>query len=239
LAGDWIKIEKDTPDKPEVLAIASSLKITPDEAFGLCFRFWRWCDSQLVDGNARHVTTSVIDALIGRHGFADALIEVGWLQARNGSLAIPNFDRHMTESAKQRALTAKRVSLHKKRKGNGAVTEHALPREEKRREEIREPPKPPSIPQALDTPEFRSAWQLWLLHRREIKHPLKPTQVAQQIKLLERLGVSASIELIENTIASGWRGLRDKNGKSLPEIVKTNDPPSRLPTPEDDRTWVA
>lgn len=138
MAGDWLKVEKDTPEKPEVLIIATKLAITPDEAFGKCFRFWRWADSNLVDGNAASVTESVVDALVGAPGFAHALLEVGWLAARNGSLQVPNFDRHMSQSAKRRALTAKRVSQHKKRSANDSVTLGALPREEKRREEEKE-----------------------------------------------------------------------------------------------------
>ncbi len=153
MAGDWMKVEKDTPEKPEILALAAALSITPDEAFGKCFRFWRWADSQLVDGNARGVTQSVIDALVGRHGFADVLLEVGWLQVRNGSLVIPNFERHMSQTAKSRALTANRVSQHKKRKGNARVTLHALPREEKRIEEIHNKPPPP--PSGIDSKTIR------------------------------------------------------------------------------------
>jgi hypothetical protein len=109
-------------------------------------------------------------------------------------------------------------------------------REEKSREEKIEPPVVPlAIPPPLDTPEFRSAWQLWRLHRREIKHPLKPTQEAQQIRLLENLGTARACELIEHTIAMGWRGLRDKDGKDLHEVAKQNG--SRLPTPEEDANW--
>jgi hypothetical protein len=162
MAGDWMKVEKDTPDKPEILAIAGALEITPDEAFGKCFRFWRWADSQLTDGNAARVTQNAIDALVGRRGFADALLDVGWLQARNGSLSIPNFDRHMSQTAKSRALTASRVSQHKKRKGNARVTLEPLPREEKRREEIKEPP----YPLAGFSQAFQMAWDSWPPARR-------------------------------------------------------------------------
>jgi hypothetical protein len=135
MAGDWIKVEKATARKPEVMVIAAQLSIHPDHAFGLCFRFWSWCDDHLIDGNARGVTEALVDALVDRSGFASALLSVGWLQARNGSLAVPNFDRHCSESAKSRALSAQRVAKFKQRKGNAASVTYALPREEKRREE--------------------------------------------------------------------------------------------------------
>lgn len=49
------------------------------------------------------------------------------------TLAIPRFDRHNGKTAKNRALTAKRVAKHKAKNGNEEVTHDALPREEKRR----------------------------------------------------------------------------------------------------------
>ena len=136
MAGDWLKMEKVTVRKPEVLAIGAALGVHPDHAFGMCFRFWSWCDDHMIDGNARSVTDALVDALVERSGFASALISVGWLQARNGSLVVPNFDRHLSESAKKRSLSAQRVAKHKKRKGNADGVTSALPREEKRREEV-------------------------------------------------------------------------------------------------------
>jgi len=111
-------------------------------------------------------------------------------------------------------------------------------REEGSGEEKNKPPDPLSIPPPLDTPEFRNAWGLWIDHRREIKHPLKPTQEAQQIKHLESLGSVAAVELIEHTIAMGWRGLRSGDGKDLHELAKAKNPASRLPTASDDANWT-
>lgn len=133
MAGDWIKIEKATPRKREVLIIAADLSIPTDQAFGLCFRFWAWCDDNLAEGNAPSVTESLLDSLISHQGFAKSLINVGWLRVRNGSLEVPNFDRHLSQSAKNRGLTAERVAKHKRGKGNAKVTLESLP--EKRREE--------------------------------------------------------------------------------------------------------
>jgi hypothetical protein len=138
MAGDWLKIEKATARKPEVLRIAELLSIHPDHAFGLCFRFWSWCDDQLSECNAVGVTESAVDVTVGRDGFAQSLIKVGWLLVRNGSLEIPNFDRHLSESSKKRALSAKRTQKTRSnlsRSCNAASVTQALP--EKRREEKR------------------------------------------------------------------------------------------------------
>src|SRR5262249_46189902 len=118
MAGDWLKVEKDTPEKPEVLTVAAVLGLDPEVVFTKCFKLWRWFDSNTADGNARGVTAELLDSLVHRPGFSQALLDVGWLQARSGSLAIPHFDRHMGQSGKRRALTAERVARHKAKGGN-------------------------------------------------------------------------------------------------------------------------
>lgn len=123
MAGDWLKIEKHTPEKPEIAALAAIHGMDPEIVFAKCFKVWAWADSMMTDGTVRRVDPSFLDALVHARGFAHALIEVGWLQVRDGgdppqsrSLVIPNFARHMGQSAKQRALTANRVSAHRRRK---------------------------------------------------------------------------------------------------------------------------
>ena len=136
MAGDWIKVEKATPLKPEVLAISEQLQIHPTHAFGLCVRFWMWCDDQLKDGNARSVTKVTLDFAIGHQGFTDALLKVDWLRDRSGSLEVPHFDRHLSEGAKTRSLTKERVRKAKEKSNAGSVSKvtHAA-LAEKRREE--------------------------------------------------------------------------------------------------------
>jgi hypothetical protein len=141
MAGDWIKLEHATPDKPEVFRMAAILNIDPDAVMGKLVRFWAWCDQQSVDGNALGVSEATIDRVTHQPGFSVALRDVAWLQARSGSLAIPHFDRHNGQTAKARAETNRRVARHR---GNGNsvtdVTRTPLqkPLPEKRREEKKE-----------------------------------------------------------------------------------------------------
>jgi len=134
----WLKIETNTPDKPEIWAIADALQIDADAVFGKVFRVWRWFDEHTEDGNARGVTFSMIDRIAGVTGFAQAMADTEWLIKHEGSISLPNFDRHNGQSAKKRANTAVRVANHKAKakEGNAPVTLDALPREEKRREEV-------------------------------------------------------------------------------------------------------
>jgi len=140
MAGDWIKMELTTPDKPEVFAIAEAFDIDPDAAFGKLFRVWAWFDQHTENGNAPTVTKTLINRITSVIGFADAMVDAGWLVQTDDGLEVPNFERHNGETGKKRALTAKRQAKHKNKvneKGNGKVTPAALPKEEKRREDIK------------------------------------------------------------------------------------------------------
>lgn len=138
MAGDWLKFEKSTPDKPEVFAIASALKLDPDAVVGKLIRVWSWFDTHTTDGNGRGVTSPLLDRISGVTGFVAAMESVGWVEITSDGVRLPNFDRHTGETAKGRALTAKRVANYKRRanaKSNDDTVTSPLPREEKRREE--------------------------------------------------------------------------------------------------------
>lgn len=134
----WMKIDLELPDKPEVHAIAGMLNLDPDAVVGKLIRVWQWFDKHTTDGNAFGVTYALPDRISGVAGFGEAMAFVGWLEQQDKTLVMPKFDRHTSESAKARALTAKRVEKHKA-KSNDQVTKKvtqqplasALPREEK------------------------------------------------------------------------------------------------------------
>jgi hypothetical protein len=154
MAGDWIKFETATSDKPEVWAMAQSLGIDADAVVGKLLRVWAWFDQQTQEGNAvgngasvtSSVTKALLDRRVGVSGFCDSMILSGWMADDGQSLTLPNFDRHNGKTAKTRAMTAKRVATHKAKSNAGSVTSSvsdALPREEKRREENINTPLPP------------------------------------------------------------------------------------------------
>lgn len=136
MAGDWIKIEHVTPDKPEVLDIADMLNISQGDALLGLIRVWTWADQQSLNGNAVSVTKNALCNISRVTNFADAMIKVGWLVGSDRSWTFPNFNRHNTETSKKRALTKKRVAKHRenvKQECNARSVTKALP--EKRREE--------------------------------------------------------------------------------------------------------
>lgn len=147
MAGEWLKMDCSTPDKPEVFAITVAMGWDdPDLTVGKLFRVWRWFDQQTTDGNAKSVTASLLDRIAGVTGFAQAMRDVGWLVINADGVSLPNFEKHNGATAKSRAQTAKRVATHRSNADVvTAIVTPPLAREEKRREEkIKDkPPKPP------------------------------------------------------------------------------------------------
>jgi hypothetical protein len=156
MAGEWLKMESSTPDKPEVFAITATMGWDdPDLTVGKLFRVWRWFDQQTVNGNAAGVTPALLDRIAGATGFAKAMISQYWLVETEDGLALPNFEKHNGATAKGRAQTAKRVANHRSPSSgndecNAQTVTGALAREEKRREEVNnkknKQKKPPAAP---------------------------------------------------------------------------------------------
>lgn len=79
------------------------------------------------------------------------------------------------------------------------------------------------LPPEINSPEMQAAWLLWCKHRAEIKKPLKPTMVEQQLNQFVQWGQNRSIAAIRHTVARGWQGIQEpevrRNGKIVnPEI---------------------
>jgi hypothetical protein len=108
MAGDWIKVEHCLPDKPEVHLIARILGIDPDAVVGKLVRLWCWADAHTVSGEDIPVLATFVDRMAFQPGFADALVQAGWLVVKDDVLTIPRFGRHNGHTAKARALAAER-----------------------------------------------------------------------------------------------------------------------------------
>jgi len=114
MAGDWIKLEINTFEKPEVMAITAAIGFDdPDFVVGKLAKVWRWFDQHTVNGNAENVTKSLLDRMVGVTGMCDAMAKVGWLIVTDNGIYLPNFDKHNGSSAKNRVETARRVAKHR------------------------------------------------------------------------------------------------------------------------------
>lgn len=155
MAGDWIKMSVNLPDKPEVWQIAGILGIDADSVVGKLLRVWAWFDAHTEDGNAVGVTYPLVDRVAGVAGFAEAMALSGWLCQHGSVMTVPHFERHNGKTAKNRALTNERVAKHRENHpesnadSNGTSVTKTVTREEKRREEENTPPG------------FARFWDVW------------------------------------------------------------------------------
>ena len=144
--GAWMKLELNTPDKPEVRDIADSLGIDRDAVVGKLVKVWRWFDLNTTNGRAEGIDLDFVDEKAGTKGFGASMQKVGWLKSSERYVTLPKFSRHNGKSAKKRALTARRQAEHRKRGSNADRNAQALrtASPEKRREEKNKtPPTPP------------------------------------------------------------------------------------------------
>jgi hypothetical protein len=181
MAGEWIKVEKATPDKPEILRMARELCIDRDAVFGKLILIWMWFDQNSVDGVVDGAVDADVDAVVRMTGFASVMRSVGWLfdkpddeadptihSTHIPGLALPNFDRHNGETAKKRALRNDRQAKWRSKSVDVYVDAHvdttsstkASTREEKRREEKikKESRRATRLPSDWQPSEILKAW---------------------------------------------------------------------------------
>lgn len=132
MAGDWIKFETTTPQKPEVYELADLLNLDPDAVVGKLLRAWIWFDQHSKDGHAPVTVETLINRQVGIEGFVEAMVKVGWVLRSGRQIRLANFDRHNGQTAKERALAQRRMAKNRSRKSYDASVTKTQP--EKRRD---------------------------------------------------------------------------------------------------------
>jgi hypothetical protein len=88
----------------------------------------------------------------------------------------------------------------------------------------------PSIPTELDTPIFRTSWENWIQHRREIRKPLTPSSASKQLKQLNGWGADKATASLDEAIHKGWKGFYEPKGffqtndQIIPSVPKSLEP---------------
>ena len=127
----WIKLESHTINKPEIFQISAYLEISRAEVVGHLVTIWSWFDQNTEDGCVKISNGELIIDSISVKGFSQAMQDVGWLNATESRLCIPNFVKHNGSSAKKRANGQARQSRFRNAK---TVTREE---KEKSREEVK------------------------------------------------------------------------------------------------------
>jgi hypothetical protein len=128
----WIKVRHELLDAPEVRRISRAVGQSRFETYGKLIAVWMWFDRHSTDGFIEGETLEGVDELVGE-GFGAAMASVGWLKQDEGGIWVPNWDRHNSASAKERALDQAR----KKRSRASSGDEDNSP--EKNRTKVRKP----------------------------------------------------------------------------------------------------
>ena len=143
MAGDWLKIREDLHEDPAVLWMASQLNTRPEHVVGYCVRFWGWVSRNCHAGSVTNVTLASLESVTNLPGFCDMMRKVGWLAYDEPggvpTITIPNFDRYLSQGAKQRALAAERQKRSREKRHDSVTDssrsqrDKSVTREEKRR----------------------------------------------------------------------------------------------------------
>lgn len=115
MAGDWIKIEDTLSDKPEVIRMATELRLDPDAVVGKLVRLWIWADQHSVTGSEMTVTEAWLNRKVDCKHFTKAMRIAGWLVGEDGALTFPNFERHNGRTAKGRAMENRKKAAQRER----------------------------------------------------------------------------------------------------------------------------
>lgn len=131
----------------------------------------------------RNELLSHIDETSRLPGLGKALLEVGWVHLTETAIVFCRAARHNSETAKKRALAARRKQ--KQRAARHPEVRHAksVTREEKRRVYIKPPvvPQTKSWPDGFDTPKVRQSFVDWFSHlERHGKPVLDPDESADR-----------------------------------------------------------
>jgi hypothetical protein len=132
MAGDWIKFEHATLDKPEVARMAELLGINRNEMLGVLLNYFVWLDRNCSHGHVTHMSRLSLDSILHMSGFSACLCDVGWAEVNEttGILTVKNWERHNGKPAKTRALAKDRKAEERSRKSHA----ESVTREEKRRD---------------------------------------------------------------------------------------------------------
>jgi len=107
-SSNWLKVQKHTPDKPEIRHMARRCGCSIGEAFLAWFRVYTYFDETTEDGDVPFFTPDDVDDIGKLPGLGNSMAEVGWVLFDAGGCTVVKWERHNGASAKRRAVEAER-----------------------------------------------------------------------------------------------------------------------------------
>jgi hypothetical protein len=245
VSDEWIKMRHDLQHDKEVIGIAKRLGTTEFHVIGMLHKIWSWADMQLVDGNADSVTFSWIDRYIGVTGFAQAMSSEGWLDPKGDEgcdgVVFPEWNEHFSQSAKKRAVTAKRVKRHRNKSNDecnaqcndvsvtpsssssSSVINSSLKGESEGKGKKSKPDSGDLLfPDPLNNDRFKAALDAWVGYRKKIRKPLTQDSIEAILKEWEKRPIEEFEDAVQFTKSKGWQGLAERNDNGRSGTGKSN-----------------
>lgn len=91
----FLILRHDLDDDPHVLHLMDLLMLDVDTALIKLRRLWRHADLHTSDGLIPYATRESVDRLVGIPGFAQALVDVGWLELDITGARVARFEEWM------------------------------------------------------------------------------------------------------------------------------------------------
>jgi hypothetical protein len=88
--------------------MATGLKIDAFAVTGRLMKLWSWATNHSTDGRVVGLDAAWIDRYVQQPGFAKAMMREDWLRVHDDSIEFTDWDRHLSNGAKARALDAER-----------------------------------------------------------------------------------------------------------------------------------
>lgn len=121
MGAEWIKVVTNISEKPEILQISDITGIDCHGVVGRLIDVWAWASRNCRNDGVTDVTAlRHICKITDCDTFADAMVSCGWITVKDRKITFANFDRHNSQSAKERALAASRMA---KKRSYGGVTQ--------------------------------------------------------------------------------------------------------------------
>jgi hypothetical protein len=106
---EWIKVEHHLHEKVEVAGIAELTGLDADTVVGKLIKVWSWASRNCHgDGVTGIASLRIIREITHCETFDEAMAICGWITIKGDKVSFSNFDRHNSQTAKERALATQR-----------------------------------------------------------------------------------------------------------------------------------
>jgi hypothetical protein len=239
-------MKRETLTHPKTYSLATRLGVSRATAIGHLRLLWDFAAIHATAGDIGKWDDKTIAAACDWTGdastFVDSLVDSGWLdRVVKYRLTIHDWVDHCERWVKLRAKklqikligtstrSIERVEKRKNASTAVGVKDHKDQKETKDHKDQKETKdhkdqETNHLPPNLKTDRFVSVWSRWVGYRKEIKKPLTPTAVAQQLADLASWGEPLAVQAIESSIRNSWQGLFDPREKSNGRSRATTGP---------------